>query len=209
MSYLAKQHALEQRLLLKFWEIGNHRQDCRDLPETLAMIKANESRTAASDLWQNTRVLRLMRQAQLLVPSRRPAAAKVEHNGHIVTARPNQIWGTDGTLTMTIKEGKVTVFAAIDHCSADCVGIHAVKRATRFEALEPIRQGVREHFGGFSAKVAAGLVLRHDHGTQYMSEDFQNEVRFLGMDSSPSFIRQPEGNGCIERFFRTLKEQLL
>ena len=26
---------------------------------------------------------------------------------------------------------------------------------------------------------------------------------------SPAFGRQPEGNGCIERFFRTLKEQLL
>jgi transposase InsO family protein len=28
------------------------------------------------------------------------------------------------------------------------------------------------------------------------------------MTSSPAFVRQPEGNGCIERFFRTLKEQL-
>jgi len=42
-----------------------------------------------------------------------------------------------------------------------------------------------------------------------MSEDFQNELRFLGMESSPAYVRQPEGNGCIERFFRTLKEQLL
>lgn len=155
------------------------------------------------------RVLRLMREAQLLAPSRRPTAPALEHNGHIITSLPNQVWGTDGTMTLTLKEGKVTVFAAIDHCSADCVGIHAVKRATRFEALEPIRQGVREHFGGFCAKAAAGLILRHDHGTQNMSDDFQNEVRFLGIESSPSFVRQPEGNGCIERFFRTLKEQLL
>lgn len=155
------------------------------------------------------RVLRLMRQAQLLAPSRHPAMPPVEHTGHIVTACPNQVWGTDGTMTMTLQDGNVTVFAAIDHCSADCVGIHAVKRATRFEALEPLRQGVREHCGGFSAQIAAGLILRHDHGSQYMSNDFQNEVRFLGMQSSPSFLRQPEGNGCIERFFRTLKEQLL
>ena len=42
-----------------------------------------------------------------------------------------------------------------------------------------------------------------------MSDDFQNEIRFVGMESSPSYVRQPEGNGCIERFFRTLKEQLL
>lgn len=42
-----------------------------------------------------------------------------------------------------------------------------------------------------------------------MSDDFQAEIAFLGMESSPAFVRQPEGNGCIERFFRTLKEQLL
>ena len=43
----------------------------------------------------------------------------------------------------------------------------------------------------------------------YLSADFQAEVAFLGITSSPAFVRQPEGNGCIERFLRTLKEQLL
>lgn len=42
-----------------------------------------------------------------------------------------------------------------------------------------------------------------------MSEDFQAELRFLGMMSSPAFVRAPEGNGVAERFIRTLKEQLL
>ena len=42
-----------------------------------------------------------------------------------------------------------------------------------------------------------------------MSDDFQKEIGFLGIESSPAFVRQPEGNGCIERFFRTLKEHLL
>ena len=30
-----------------------------------------------------------------------------------------------------------------------------------------------------------------------------------GITSSPSFIREPEGNGCAERFIRLLKENLL
>jgi hypothetical protein len=42
-----------------------------------------------------------------------------------------------------------------------------------------------------------------------MSDDFQAEIAFLGIASSPAFVRGPEGNGCIERFFRTLKQQLL
>lgn len=156
------------------------------------------------------RVLRLLREHQLLSPSRQPEPARGNpHEGTIVTEAPNQMWGTDATATFTEAEGAVTVFAAIDHCTAECVGIHAVKKATRFEALEPIRQGVHEYFNGFSAGSADGLKLRHDHGSVYMSDDFQNEIQFLGIEPSPAFVRQPEGNGCIERFFRTLKEQLL
>jgi hypothetical protein len=42
-----------------------------------------------------------------------------------------------------------------------------------------------------------------------MSDAFQNELNFLGIESSPAFVRAPEGNGCAERFIRTLKENLL
>jgi putative transposase len=106
-------------------------------------------------------------------------------------------------------EGQAAVFVAVDHCSAECVGIHAAARATRFEALEPIRQGVRQHFGGFAKGIARSLAVRHDHGSQYLSDTFQNELAFLGIESSPAFVRAPEGNGCAERFIRTLKENLL
>ena len=42
-----------------------------------------------------------------------------------------------------------------------------------------------------------------------MSDHFQKEIAFLGIESSPAFVRAPEGNGCAERFIRTLKENLL
>jgi putative transposase len=42
-----------------------------------------------------------------------------------------------------------------------------------------------------------------------VSDDFQDEIAFLGVSSSPAFVRAPEGNGCVERAIRTLKEQLL
>lgn len=156
------------------------------------------------------RALRLMRENQLLSPARMTARVPANHHeGTIVAEAPNQMWGTDATATFTEEEGTVTIYAAVDHCSADCVGIHAVKKASRFEALEPLRQGMKEYFGAFSGGIAAGMRLRHDHGSVYMSDDFQNEIRFLGIEPSPAFVRQPEGNGCIERFFPTLKEQLL
>jgi putative transposase len=42
-----------------------------------------------------------------------------------------------------------------------------------------------------------------------MSHVFQEERTFLGITSAPAFVREPEGNGCAERFIRTLKEYLL
>jgi len=87
------------------------------------------------------RVLRLLREHQWLSPARQPEPAPSHpHAGTILTEAPNQMWGTDATTAFTEAEGTVTIFAAVDHCVADCVGIHATQKANRFEALEPIRQ---------------------------------------------------------------------
>lgn len=156
------------------------------------------------------RVLRLMREAGLLAPSRSGGArGPRNHDGTIIPASPETLWGTDLTTTVTIEYGQVAVFVAIDHATVELVGIHAAKRATRYEALEPVRQGVRRCFGRIAENVAAGLTVRHDHGSQYLSDAFQAELAFLGIESSPAFVRAPEGNGCAERVIRTLKEQLL
>jgi len=139
------------------------------------------------------RVLRLMREHGLLAPQRagRPRGSRA-HEGRITTDQVDLMWGTDLTSVMT-GEGQAAMFVTVDHCSAECVGIHASRSADRFEALEPVRQAVRERFGAFAKDTARGLALRHDHGSQYVSHHFQSEIRFLGIESSPAFIREPEG----------------
>src|ERR1700686_864762 len=42
-----------------------------------------------------------------------------------------------------------------------------------------------------------------------MSGDFQDEIECLGIEASPSFGREPEGNGVEEGFIRTLKANRL
>ncbi len=101
------------------------------------------------------------------------------------------------------------MFVAVDHYFGECVGNHAARSGNRFEALEPVRQGALRHFGRIEKNAAKGLALRHDHGSNYMSGDFQDEIAFLGIESSPSFVRQPEGNGVAERLILTLKEKFL
>ena len=165
--------------------------------------------------WQGVRtskarVLRLMREAHLLAPTRvGHAHGPKAHDGTITTERPDQMWGMDATSCLTRCEGTATVFVVVDHCAAECIGLHAAKPGTRFEAVEPLRQGVHAHFGGYETGIARGLLARHDHGSQYVSDYLQDELKFLGITSSPAFVREPEGNGVAERFIRTLKEQLL
>jgi putative transposase len=155
------------------------------------------------------RVRRLMGEHGLSAPHRLPRRRSRPHDGTITTAAVNTMWGTDMTETVTVRDGVARVFIAVDHANSECVGVHASKSGNRFEALEPIRQAVHQHYGDIGPRAAAGLSLRHDHGSNYMSGDFQDEIAFLGIESSPAFVREPEGNGVAERFIRTLTENFL
>ena len=48
-----------------------------------------------------------------------------------------------------------------------------------------------------------------DHGTQYAADDFVNQVRFWGIAPSFAFVAEPQTDGVVERFNRTLKEQAI
>jgi putative transposase len=155
------------------------------------------------------RILRIMRENQLLSPYRCRKATGEKHTGTISTEVPNVMWGTDGTKIFTVDDGYVWLFSAVEHWSAECVGWHVVKHGNRYAALEPIAMGLHNIHGGLQAGVARGLSLRMDHGTQYLSDHFLNQIRFWGIQPSFAFVCEPETNGVAERFNRTLKEQAI
>ena len=75
------------------------------------------------------------------------SAAPLLHDGTIVTDAPNLMWGTDGTRILTVEDGWVWVFTAIEHWNAECVGWHVIKIGTRYEALQPIAAGLTSIYG--------------------------------------------------------------
>ena len=156
-----------------------------------------------------TRVLRLMRENALLSPYRHAHADLNTHGGTITTDAPNVVWGTDGFRVETVDEGWVWGFIAVDHFNSECVGYHICKEGTRFNALEPLRMGLQDIFGSVSRDVALGLALRMDHGCQYISDHFLNQIAYWGIAKSFSFVAQPQGNGIAERFIKTLKQQAI
>ena len=154
-----------------------------------------------------TRVLRVMRAQGLLSPHRGRQGDPKAHDGTIVTTAPDVMWGTDGVRVFTADEGWVWTFAAVDHWNAECVGWHVCKVGSRFAALEPVAQGLRRLYGSVEADVARGLALRMDHGSQYLSDHFLNQLRYWGIHPSFGLLEEPETNGVVERWNRTLKEQ--
>jgi putative transposase len=155
------------------------------------------------------RVLRIMRVNNLLSPHRVPQGEPNLHEGKIITSAPNVMWGTDGTKVFTVDEGWCWIFTAVEHWNAECVGWHVAKTGDRFAALQPLSMGLLKHYGSVQADAARGLTLRMDNGSQYLSDHFQNQIKFWGIASSFAFVREPETNGVVERFNRTLKEQVI
>ena len=157
------------------------------------------------------RYLRLMKAHNLLAPVRpKWNGSSRKHDGTIRTDHPNRMWGTDGKQFWTRRDGQCWFFGVIDHCHDEILGWHAAEIGNRFAALEPVHQAVMKEYGSLEKGIVldTGLFLRGDHGSQYDSGDFQNELKFLGLVYSPAFVRSPECNGIIERFNRTLQEQV-
>ena len=123
------------------------------------------------------RVLRIMRQHQLLSPHRQRRGADLVHDGTIITDAPGIMWGTDGTRVFTVDQGWCWIFVAVEHWNAECLGWHVCKTGSRYAALEPIAAGLTRAYGAVGADIGRGLQLRMDHGTQYLSDHFLNQIR--------------------------------
>jgi len=155
------------------------------------------------------RVLRIMRDNDMLSPARAPSVLPNEHDSKIVTDTPNVMWATDGIRIWTVDEGWGWCFPVVEHWNAECLGFHVCKKGDRFAALDPLGQAVLRIFDSINQDAARGVLLRIDHGPQYLSDHFQRQITFWGITPSFAFVKQPQTNGVVERFNRTLKEQAI
>ena len=145
--------------------------------------------------------------AQAALPAPRPQGTARVHAGTIVTQAPNVMWGTDGVRVFTLDDG-----LGLDLHSGRALerGVCGMARVQGWEpgcGARADRPGLRRIYGALDADSARGLALRMDHGSQYLSDHFLNQIRYWGMRPSYGFVEEPETNGVAERWNRTLKEQ--
>src|ERR1019366_1142894 len=97
------------------------------------------------------RVLRLMRENGLLSPHRHLPRPGEAHDGHITTDAPNLMRGTDATQIPTVLDGKVWLFAVVEHWNAEAVGWHVAKIGDRYAAAQAVGMAAKSVFGGVAA----------------------------------------------------------
>ena len=148
-----------------------------------------------------------MRTQGLLSPHRGRQGEMKAHDGTIVTSAPYLMWGTDGVRVFTADDGWVWTFAAVDHWNAECVGWHVCKVGAALRPSSRSRKGSGDSTARSKRTWPAGWALRMDHGSQYLSDHFLNQLRYWGIHPSFGFVEEPETNGVVERWNRTLKEQ--
>ena len=107
-------------------------------------------------------------------------------------ADPEQLLleGSDEALGISVALGLV------DEGRAGFDAVHAARREARYEALEPIRQGVSFVFGGYAVQIGVG---RRSSATttaaEFISEDYQAELRFRTQALAAALVDRDENAG--------------
>lgn len=152
------------------------------------------------------RVLRVMREQGLLVPSRRLRARRRKEWGRVEVSRPNPVWQADLTkIGAGSTLGWAYLVSVIDCCTREIVGWDLSNRCRTEEALAAVEQAVLDRLPAGSRE--AGLTLTTDNGTQFTSTRFLETLARLGITHRRTAYHHPEGNSYIERFHRSLKEE--
>ena len=150
-----------------------------------------------------------MRENNLLSPHRCRRRGGNPHVGEIITHAPNLMWGTDGVRVFTVDDGWGWIFTASSIGTPSASAGMCASEATASPPFSRSPWGLRGCMPRPSAGAARGLALRMDHGSQYLSDHFTNQIKFWGIQPSYAFVEQPQTNGVAERFNRTLKEQII
>ena len=155
------------------------------------------------------RVRRVMGENDLLAPHRVGRNQERTHDGTIVTDKVNAMWGTDMSQTVTLEEGRAYVFVAVEHANSESSAFTPRVQPIASRRWSRSRAGVHRSFGSIAPGVARGLKLRHDHGSNYISSDFQGEIKCLGIEAFAVLRARTRGQRRRQALHPNLKENLL
>jgi len=149
---------------------------------------------------------RWMRQAGLL------QSGPVKDTGRTVGSRPpepvrpNEAWQIDSTKILTDLDGWVWQTSMLDLYDRRVVGYVVRKTCRAEDAKDTLAIALDREFGEMTPE---GLSLIHDRGSQFTAWSFKEMVESADINDVMTAVRHPQSCGRLERFQRTLKEELI
>lgn len=180
-------------------------------------VLARETATA----WGVRKVWATLRREGLKVSRRRVHAIMRAHGlvlardsepgeparGHVTVPEPNRRLATDLTTVWTRRDGVVALVPTID-CGDRTAVIEVTKDQHGPAILASVEAKLVAAFGS-PDNVPDGVELRTDHGPQYTGADCEALCTRWNLDHTFAPVARPTGNAVVERFIRTLKEELI
>ena len=122
-------------------------------------------------------------------------------------ARSNDRWAMDVTHIDCGSDGWAHLAAAIDCHDREIIGYELAMRARAKEAERALEEACIARFGTLRPD-GETPVVRSDNGLVFQSRRFRAACRDYRLRQEFITPYTPEQNGIIERFFRSLKEEL-
>jgi transposase InsO family protein len=114
---------------------------------------------------------------------------------------PDQLWQTDITYIPT-ESGMTYPMCIKDTFTREWQGYHYSRSCMARDTIRSVENAVLLAFNG---TVPEDLVLRTDNGPQYISKEFRNAMKLLGIKLEYIQKHTPEDNGDIESFHNSIK----
>jgi transposase InsO family protein len=127
--------------------------------------------------------------------------------GHVAVPEPNRRIATDLTTVWTKRDGVVALVPTID-CGDRTAVIEVTKDQHGPAVLASVEAKLVAAFGS-PTNVPDDLELRTDHGPQYTGADCAALCERWRLAHTYAPVGRPTGNAVVERFIRTLKEELI
>jgi putative transposase len=151
-------------------------------------------------------VYRVLKRAGLIKPAE-ILGFKAAKEYHRKTGRPNELWATDCCHLRVSGWGWYYLVTVMDDYSRLILGWD-LKPDMTGRSLEDVVQLAVDATGTTSVPVEDRTVLLSDNGAGYISGQFNEYLRLLGIRHITASPFHPQTNGKIERYHRSLKGEI-
>ena len=125
-----------------------------------------------------------------------------------VSSAINERWATDMTHFFCKDSGWCHAIVVIDCWNREIIGYRISRRQNAHQAAGALEDALVHRFAG-KKSLAHGTRLRSDNGLIFYSKEFMKLVAAYGLETEYITPYNPEQNGVVERFMRTLKEECI